>query len=268
MQVTLDVDDAELVALLGRLDDPRTRAAVAAERALLGALEAARQAGADVVTASVFTTQSATAVLEKIRDQVHAATPAPADFLLGPGGERTVWGMGDGSELGVVRTPFGVVGGLLCWENYMPLARAAIYAQHCDIYLAPTWDNSDVWVASMRHIAKEGRCYVVGVNSCIRGSDVPADLPGRDELYADDDWPSRGNSVIVDPFGEIMAGPLVEQTGILYADVDLSVVQKSRRQFDVVGHYDDELVRGSDGWRIRRRATNTPRMLTGGGAPS
>ncbi len=120
----------------------------------------------------------------------------------------------------------------------MPLARAAMYEQHIDIYLAPTWDNSDVWVSSMRHIAKEGRCYVVGVNSCIRGSDVPADIPGRDDLYGgDDDWASRGNTVIVDPYGEIQAGPLVEQEGILYAEVDRAQVQKSRRQFDVVGHY-------------------------------
>ena len=100
--------------------------------------------------------------------------------LMPTGGERTVWGMGDGSELGVVSTPFGVVGGLLCWENYMPLARAAIYAQHCDIYLAPTWDNSDTWVATLRHIAKEGRQFVIGVAPLLRGSDVPEDLRGDD----------------------------------------------------------------------------------------
>jgi len=102
--------------------------------------------------------------------------------LMPTGGERTVWGMGDGSELGVVSTPFGVVGGLLCWENYMPLARAAIYAQHCDIYLAPTWDNSDTWVATLRHIAKEGGQFVIGVAPLLRGSDVPKDL-------WDDLWP-------------------------------------------------------------------------------
>ena len=83
----------------------------------------------------------------------------------------------------VFDTPFGRVGGLICWENYMPLARVAMYEQHVDILLAPTWDNSDVWPSSMRHIAKEGRCYVVGITSCLRGTDVPADLPGRDEIY-------------------------------------------------------------------------------------
>ena len=101
--------------------------------------------------------------------------------LVATGGERLVWGQGDGSTLPVIDTPFGRVGGLICWENYMPLARAAMYEQGVDILLAPTWDNSDVWVASMRHIAKEGRCYVLGITSCLRGSDVPADIPGRDE---------------------------------------------------------------------------------------
>ena len=140
--------------------------------------------------------------------------------LMPTGGERTVWGMGDGSELGVVSTPFGVVGGLLCWENYMPLARAAIYAQHCDIYLAPTWDNSDTWVATLRHIAKEGRQYVIGVAPLLRGSDVPEDLRGT--LYGlEDDWMSRGHTTIVAPGGEVIAGPVLEREEIVYADLDL-----------------------------------------------
>jgi nitrilase len=158
--------------------------------------------------------------------------------LVATGGERLVWGMGDGSTLPVFDTPFGRLGGLICWENYMPLARAAMYEQGVDILLAPTWDNSDVWVASMRHIAKEGRCYVLGITSCLRGSDVPADIPGRDDIYGgDDDWMSRGNTVIVDPYGEILAGPISETEGILYAEVDTAKVRQSRRQFDVVGHY-------------------------------
>ena len=128
--------------------------------------------------------------------------------LMPTGGERTVWGMGDGSELGVVSTPFGVIGGLLCWENYMPLARAAIYAQHCDIYLAPTWDNSDSWVSTLRHIAKEGRQFVIGVAPLLRGSDVPEELRG--EVYGlDDDWMSRGHTTIVAPGGDVIAGPVL-----------------------------------------------------------
>ena len=158
--------------------------------------------------------------------------------LMPTGGERLVHGMGDGSTLGVVETPFGMVGTLACWENYMPLARAALYAQGVDIYLAPTWDNDDVWVPSMRHIAKEGRVYVVGVNYCIRGSDVPADVPGRDELYGgDDDWMAKGNTVIVGPGGDVLAGPLIGEEGILYADIDAARARAARAQFDPVGHY-------------------------------
>jgi nitrilase len=158
--------------------------------------------------------------------------------LMPTGGERLVWGQGDGSTLLVFDTPFGRLGGLTCWENYMPLARAALYEQGVDIWLAPTWDTSEVWVASMRHIAKEGRMYVVGVNSCLRGSDVPADLPGRNEIYGGvDDWMSRGMSVIVDPYGHVLAGPLDGEEGILYAELDTAKVREARRQFDAVGHY-------------------------------
>jgi nitrilase len=158
--------------------------------------------------------------------------------LVPTGGERLVWGMGDGSTLDVLETPFGRLGGLTCWENYMPLARAALYAQGIDIYLAPTWDNSDVWVASMRHIAKEGRMFVVGVNFCIKGSDVPQDVPRRDEIYGgDDDWLSKGNSVIVGPHGNILAGPLIGEEGIICADLDVSEAHRARHEFDPVGHY-------------------------------
>jgi nitrilase len=158
--------------------------------------------------------------------------------LVATGGERLVWGMGDGSTMPVFDTPFGRVGGLICWENYMPLARVTMYEQGVDILLAPTWDNSDVWVSSMRHIAKEGRCYVLGITSCLRGSDVPAGVPGRDDIYGgDDDWMSRGNTVIVDPNGAVLAGPISETAGILYAEVDATKARASRRHFDVVGHY-------------------------------
>ena len=158
--------------------------------------------------------------------------------LMPTGGERLVWGQGDGSTLSVIDTPFGRVGGLICWENYMPLARAALYEQGVDIWVAPTWDDSAVWVASMQHIAKEGRMYVLGVNSCIRGSDVPDTIPGRNDIYGgDDDWASAGNSVIVGPRGHILAGPIVETEGILYADIDLAQLRLARHEFDVVGHY-------------------------------
>ncbi|MGH9022428.1 MAG: carbon-nitrogen hydrolase family protein [Acidimicrobiia bacterium] len=158
--------------------------------------------------------------------------------LMPTGGEKLVWGTGDGSGLGVFDTDFGRLGGLICWENYMPLARAALYAQGIDVYLAPTWDNSDTWVPTLRHIAKEGRVFVIGTNSCLRGSDVPADLPKRADLYGgEEDWLSRGNTAIVGPEGDLLAGPLVEEEGILYAELDVARARASRRQFDPVGHY-------------------------------
>ncbi|HEY2174755.1 MAG TPA: carbon-nitrogen hydrolase family protein [Mycobacteriales bacterium] len=156
--------------------------------------------------------------------------------LMPTGGERTIWGYGDGSTLDVVPAPFGVIGGLICWENYMPLARAAMYARGVDIYLAPTWDNSDSWVATLRHIAKEGRVYVLGVAPLLRGSDVPAELRG-DVYGGDDDWMSRGFTTIVAPGGDVLAGPLLEEEGILYAEVDLAEVRRHRQMFDPVGHY-------------------------------
>ena len=158
--------------------------------------------------------------------------------LMPTGGERLVWGMGDGSSLRTYETPFGRLGGLLCWENYMPLARAALFAEGVDVYVAPTWDNSDVWVPSMQHIAKEGRCWVIGVTSCLRAGDVPPGIPGREELYGDDDeWLSRGNTVIVAPDGSIVAGPLVGEPGIVYAQIDPAMTKRQKLQFDPTGHY-------------------------------
>jgi nitrilase len=158
--------------------------------------------------------------------------------LMPTGGERLVWGMGDGSTLEVYDTPFGRLGGLTCWENYMPLARYAMYAKGIDVYVAPTWDNGDMWVATLRHIAAEGRVYVIGVAPLLQGADVPKDIPGKDELWADgDDWMCRGYSTIVAPGGDVLAGPLVEEEGILYAEMDAGSARASRHEFDPVGHY-------------------------------
>ena len=157
--------------------------------------------------------------------------------LMPTGGERSVWGQGDGSTLSVLDTPFGRLGGLICWENYMPLARAAMWAQRVDVFVAPTWDNSDTWVATLRHVAKEGRVHVVGANTCMRSGDVQRGLPGAERLYAGDDWMSRGNTAIVGPDGMLLAGPLVGETGILYAELDIAAARRGRREFDPVGHY-------------------------------
>lgn len=167
-----------------------------------------------------------------------AATVEKACRLMPTGGERLVWGMGDGSTLQVFETPFGRVGGLICWEQYMPLARYAMYAQGVDILLAPTWDNSDIWVCTLRHNAREGRCHVVGVGSVLNGLDVPAGIPGRDDLYGGaEDWMCRGYSAIADHTGGLLAGPLLEQEGILYAQLDVPAARASRHEFDPVGHY-------------------------------
>ena len=156
--------------------------------------------------------------------------------LMPTGGERTIWGFGDGSTLDVVRTEFGVVGGLICWENYMPLARAAMYAQGVDIYLAPTWDNSDTWIATLRHIAKEGGVHVIGVAQLLRAGDVPTELRG-DIYHGEDDWMSRGHTSIVDPTGKLLAGPLLERADILYATIDVEAARLARRMLDPIGHY-------------------------------
>jgi nitrilase len=152
--------------------------------------------------------------------------------------ERMVWGQGDGVGLETVETPLGRVGGLICWENYMPLARFALYADGVQLYVAPTWDEGDTWIASMRHIAAEGRCWVLGCGSVMRTADMPADLPGRDLIYPDGDkWLNPGDSVIVAPGGDIVAGPLHEEIGILYADCDPARASAMHRTLDVAGHY-------------------------------
>jgi len=152
--------------------------------------------------------------------------------------ERMVWGVGDGSGLRVVDTPAGRVGGLICWENYMPLARFALYSQGIEVYVAPTWDEGEVWVTSMRHIAAEGRCWVLGSANCLQAKDVPADFPSRAKLYPDDnEWVNSGDSVIVNPFGKIVAGPLHESYAILYAACDPALARSAKRTLDTAGHY-------------------------------
>jgi nitrilase len=153
------------------------------------------------------------------------------------GSERLIWGEGDGSTLTAVETGVGRLGGLICWENYMPLARMALYAQGVDIYLAPTADARDTWHATLQHIACEGRCYVLGCNQYVTKSMYPADLVERHELSAQPDVMCRGGSAIVSPLGEVLAGPLYDTEGTLYADIDLAEVVRARFDLDVVGHY-------------------------------
>lgn len=151
--------------------------------------------------------------------------------------ERMVWGMGDASGLRVVDTPAGRLGSLICWENYMPLARYALYAQDIEIYVAPTWDASDSWLATMRHIAKEAGCWVIGTATAMQGSDLPDDFPERDSLFDPDEWINDGNAVVVKPMGTVVAGPLSQEKGTLYAEIDKEDARQARRSLDVCGHY-------------------------------
>ena len=152
--------------------------------------------------------------------------------------ERMVWGFGDATGLKVVDSSCGRLGALICWENYMPQARLAMYAQGIEIYVAPTFDDGDTWIASMRHIAREGRCWVLGSGFALRAGDIPDSVPGKDVWFADADaWLNPGDSVVVDPGGNVVAGPLRGEYGTLYAEVDRASVAKARRAFDVTGHY-------------------------------
>ena len=153
------------------------------------------------------------------------------------GAERLIWGEGDGSTLTAVATPFGTVGGLICWENYMPLARTAMYGKGVSLYLAPTADQRDTWQATIRHIACEGRCFVLASNQYVTRSMYPEDLEAGEELDGQPEVMCRGGSAIVSPLGDVLEGPLFDREGILTADLDLAEVARSRLDFDVVGHY-------------------------------
>ena len=152
--------------------------------------------------------------------------------------ERMVWAQGNGSTLGVYDTPFGRLSGLICWENYMPLARYALYAWGVQIYLAPTWDRGEPWLSTLRHIAKEGRVYVVGCSIALRKEDIPDQFEFKAQYYAEaGEWINKGDSVIVGPGGEFIAGPLHKEQGMLYADLDPRQMRGPKWNLDVAGHY-------------------------------
>ena len=152
--------------------------------------------------------------------------------------ERMVWGCGDASGLRTVDTLCGRIGTLMCWENYMPLARYALYAQGIDIYIAPTYDCGDGWIGTLQHIAREGGCWVVGSGCAVRGADFSSDFPDKARLYPDaNEWVNAGDSVVIAPGGKIVAGPMRKEIGILYAEFNVEQVGAARRSLDVVGHY-------------------------------
>jgi nitrilase len=187
------------------------------------------------------------------RDAVTAGTLYCTLLLWGPDGtllnqhrklkptasERLIWGEGDGSGLRTVATELGAIGGLICWENMMPLARTALYQQGIDLYLAPTADARETWQATIRHIALEGRCYVLSCNQFVIKADYPDDLgtASQQELADAPDPLCRGGSAIVGPLGDYVAGPLWDEAGIVYGHIDPGAAVEARFDFDVVGHY-------------------------------
>ena len=150
--------------------------------------------------------------------------------------ERLVWGFGDGSTLPVLDTPLGKVGAVICWENYMPLLRMAMYAKGIQIYCAPTVDDRDTWALSMRHIAFEGRCFVLSACQFSRRGDYPDDYDAIQGNHPDTVL-IRGGSVIANPLGRILAGPLYDDEGILLAEVNRDETAEGKYDLDVTGHY-------------------------------
>lgn len=156
--------------------------------------------------------------------------------LMPTASERLVWGFGDGSTLPVFDTTIGRLGAVICWENYMPLLRMAMYAKGIQLYCAPTADARETWIATMRHIALEGRCFVLSCNQFCRRSDYPPDYTTP---FGDDPETvlSRGGSCIINPLGRILAGPDTEGESILSADLDMGEIVRGKFDFDVAGHY-------------------------------
>jgi nitrilase len=152
--------------------------------------------------------------------------------------ERMVWGQGDASGLRSVPSELGRIGALICWESYMPLVRYALYAQGLDVYIAPTYDSGDRWIATLQHIAREAGCWVVGSGVAFRGADIRDAAPGLRELYPKaEEWVNAGDSAIVAPGGKLVAGPLRNEVGVIYADINSQDIDNARRTLDVTGHY-------------------------------
>ncbi|WP_338448968.1 carbon-nitrogen hydrolase family protein [Niallia oryzisoli] len=151
--------------------------------------------------------------------------------------ERIVWGEGDGSTLPVFDTPYGKIGALICWENYMPLARAAMYAQGVQIYIAPTADARETWQSTIRHIAMEGRCFVLSCNQYVTKDMYPKDLACYADLETSPEVMCIGGSAIIGPMGDYVAEPVWGKEEMIFADLDMKQIAYSKFDFDPIGHY-------------------------------
>ncbi|TDO93019.1 carbon-nitrogen hydrolase family protein [Enemella evansiae] len=210
-------------------------AAVTLDDPLMAELgEAVREAGITVVTG----------VIERLGNTLYCtAVTFAADGsiaghhrkLMPTGSERLVWGFGDGSTIGIVDTPVGRLGSVICWENYMPMLRQAMYAQGTEIYCAPTADDRPTWISSMIHIALEGRVHVLTACQAIRWDEFPDDY--EREQRDRDTWAMRGGSAIIAPSGEVLAGPVFDEETILCADIDPGAKTDGHLDFDPAGHY-------------------------------
>ena len=157
--------------------------------------------------------------------------------LIPTGGERLIWSQGDGSTLHSYDTSAGKIAGLICWENFMPLARNAIYESGAQLLATPTWDKSPNWIQSMQHVAREGGLFIISSCMALKMDDIPDSYDFK-KLYPEGrEWINVGNSAIIAPNGQILAGPLEAEEGVLYAEIDLDQVIKAKRMLDVVGHY-------------------------------
>jgi len=158
--------------------------------------------------------------------------------LIPTGGERLVWAQGDkGSTLKSYKTSAGILGGLICWENFMPLARTAIYNTGVQIYVAPTWDKSPSWINAMQTYAREGGMFIISCCMALKMEDIPNKYNFKKLYPKGREWITTGNSCIIGPNGQVIAGPLEGEKGILYADIDLEEIISTKRMFDAVGHY-------------------------------
>lgn len=174
--------------------------------------------------------------------------------------ERMVWGQGDGRSLKVVNSAAGNLATLICWENYMPLARYALYAQGADIYIAPTYDSGEQWLHSMQHIARESGCWVISANNAFQAADLPTTILEQTNAYPDPaEWVNPGGSVVIAPGGDIIAGPWYRQNDLFYAEIDIAACMSARRSLDVTGHY-----ARTDLFRLSLTAPGTTQVTTTG----
>jgi len=157
--------------------------------------------------------------------------------LIPTGGERLVWSQGDGSTLKTYDTTAGRIAGLICWENFIPLARTALYEQGTQILVSPTWDKSPNWIQTMQSNAREGGHYIISVCMPLKMNDIPDEFEFKKHYPEGREWVNTGNSCIVSPKGKILAGPLEAEENILYAELDFNEITEAKRMFDVAGHY-------------------------------